>query len=396
MITTGFGFAASVFALLALYYVFTEKFGNAKVFKVVPTLIVFYVLFILCSHFGLWSYEEGSQVTATKQAMTDYGVPLLIFTAVVQSDGRKMLKLGPKLLAVYVLTCISIILGMIVAGVAFASKLNIPEMGGTMAAVTGSFIGGPENLYAAANIAELSDGGLANALLLIYVVFTPWMTMLIVLVPILADKFNKWTKADIRAIEDAASNINETAAEAGRNAGARDIFIVLGIAMMLELVSLVIGEKVEAIFPTFSQSITMYLIVTVVSLFVGTYTKLGQNPALPAISGTLAMVMLLLGCVGIDLGVFKDAGYFLATSATALIIHAVFMIIAAKLMHVDLQTLGCASIATIGGNSSAPVVATAYGNKAYITIATVMAAIGPVIGTFTGLFVGNVIDMMVK
>ena len=75
--------------------------------------------------------------------MTDYGVPLLIFTAVVQSDGRKMLKLGPKLLLVYVLTCISIILGMIVAGVAFASKLNIPEMGGTMAAVTGSFIGGP-------------------------------------------------------------------------------------------------------------------------------------------------------------------------------------------------------------------------------------------------------------
>ena len=72
------------------------------------------------------------------------------------------------------------------------------------------------------------------------------------------------------------------------------------------------------------------------------------------------------------------------------------MIVAAKLLRVDLQTLGCASIATIGGNSSAPVVATAYGNKAYITIATVMAAIGPVIGTFTGLFVGNVIDMMVK
>ena len=71
MITTGFGFAASVFALLALYYVFTEKFGNAKVFKVVPTLIVFYVLFILCSHFGLWSYDETSQVNATKQAMTD-------------------------------------------------------------------------------------------------------------------------------------------------------------------------------------------------------------------------------------------------------------------------------------------------------------------------------------
>lgn len=395
MITTGFGFAASVFALLALYYVFTEKFGNLKAFKVVPTLIVFYVLFILCSHFGLWSYDEGSQVMGAKQAMTDYGVPLLIFTAVVQSDGRKMMKLGPKLLAVYVLTCISIILGMIVAGVVFASKLNIPEMGGTMAAVTGSFIGGPENLYAAANIVELSDGGLANALLLIYVVFTPWMTMLIVLLPMVAKPFNKWTKADISAIEEAAGKIDDNSSDSGRNATARDIFVVLGIAMMLELVSLVIGEKVEAVFPTFSQSITMYLIVTVVSLFVGTYTNLGKNPALPAISGTLAMIMLLLGCVGIDLGVFKDAGYFLATSATALIIHAVFMIIAAKIMHVDLYTIGCASIATIGGNSSAPVVATAYGNKAYITIAVVMAAIGPVIGTFTGLMVGNVIDMLV-
>ena len=165
--------------------------------------------------------------------------------------------------------------------------------------------------------------------------------------------------------------------------------------MTLEAVSLLIGEKVEALIPSLSQSITMYLIVTVVSLLIGTYTKLGENPALPGISGTLAFVMLLLGCVGIDLGVFKDAGYFLATSATALLIHAVFMVIAAKIFKVDLFTLGCASIATIGGNSSAPVVATAYGNKAYITIAVVMAAIGPVIGTFTGLFVGRLIDFLV-
>ena len=394
MISTSFGFIASVFALLAAYFWFSGKVENFKFFKVIPPLIIAYIIFILCSHFGLWSYAENSPILDTKQAMMDYGVPLLIFTAVVQSDARKMLKLGPKLLTVYVLTCVSIILGMVVSAVVFASKLNIPEMGATMGAVTGSFIGGPENLYAVANVMNLSDGGLSNALLLIYVVFTPWMTMLIVLLPIIAKSFNRWTKADTTAIEEAAGRIDDSTKVLGATS-AKDIFFILGIGMTLEAVSLLIGEKVEALIPSLSQGITMYLIVTVVSLLIGTYTKLGENPALPGISGTLAFVMLLLGCVGIDLGVFKDAGYFLATSATALLIHAVFMVIAAKIFKVDLFTLGCASIATIGGNSSAPVVATAYGNKAYITIAVVMAAIGPVIGTFTGLFVGRLIDFLV-
>ena len=60
-----------------------------------------------------------------------------------------------------------------------------------------------------------------------------------------------------------------------------------------------------------------------------------------------------------DLRSFANAGVFFLSGVTVLLIHVIIMFLVAKLMKVDLCTLGIASIANIGGVSSAPVVAAA-------------------------------------
>ena len=69
------------------------------------------------------------------------------------------------------------------------------------------------------------------------------------------------------------------------------------------------------------------------------------------------------------------------------------MAIYGKLAKVDLGTLVIASIAAIGGVSSAPVVAATYG-KAYISISVIYGAIGSMVGTFAGLGVYYLLNML--
>lgn len=394
MIKTGFGFIASVFLILAVYLWFFGKYGDKKIFKYIPSVIILYVGIIGAATLGLWDYSSDAAVLSTKNTIMNMGVPMLIYLACVSNDARKIAKLGPKLLGVYVMTAVSIVLGIVIAAVIFVGKLNIPEVGGTFGALTGSFIGGPENLYAVANTVEMSDGALANTLMLVYVVFTPWMLFLIAGLPLFAKKFNKWTKVDLTVIEESANRIGE-GETTQRHATATDVFILIAVGATIEALGFWIGSFVEALIPSMTSTIVMYIIVTIASLLLGCYSKLGQNPAVSFMMPVFAYVMLFMGAIGVDFGMFKDAGYFLATSVTAILIHVILVVIYAKIAKADLYSLGCASIACIGGNSSAAVVATAYGNKAYITIATVMASIGPIIGTFIGLGVCHLLNIII-
>ena len=395
MIKTGFAFIASIFVILSVYNIFFAKYGDKKVFKVIPPIVILYLFIMGAGTLGLWDYSDGSAVLAAKSNIMNFGVPILIYLACVSNDIRKTKKLGKKLIGVYVATALTIMIGIFVGAILFSGKLNIPEAGNTFGAFSASFIGGPENLYAVANTVKLSDAALANALMLIYVVFTPWMLLLTAVVPIVAPRFNKWTKTnDLTIIAEAAERIDEGDTTEKREATATDVFVLFAVGGLIEAIGLWIGRIISSTFPAFSMwgSIIMYVIVTVVSLLLGCYSKLPKNPALKFATPLFATVMLFLGAVGVDLRIFMNAGWFLATSATALVIHTALMFLYAKLTRSDMYAMGCASIACVGGNSSAAVVAAAYGHKAYITIATVMAAVGPVVGTFLGLGLAQLLN----
>jgi len=89
----------------------------------------------------------------------------------------------------------------------------------------------------------------------------------------------------------------------------------------------------------------------------------------------------------------SQAPLYIVAGFMIILIHASIMIIFAKLFKLDLFSLGVASLANIGGVASAPILAGAY-NKALIPIGVLMAMMGYIVGTFMGLGVANILQII--
>ncbi len=389
IITNALQYFAALLAINALVFWIYKKYPN-KVFKWVPAVMVVFILVVCCNTFGVWSFKNEA-IAGARSGYLKYVIPFMIFCISVQSDVKKMAKVGPKMLSVMLLTSLSIVIGMIIAFVAWAKPLGLTHAPESFGAWTGSFVGGVENLYAVSDAVKLSADEQANVLLLINLVFRPWMTLLIVMAP-LAIKFNKWTKSDTTEIERIAANINEDAVVKGVPV-TLDLFTIMGIGFAVVALAFVGGDLLFALIPGVPSEVWRYLLVTVTGVLLGTYTNLGKTNGLELIGSVLATFTLAVSCSNTDLKTFLNAGTFLLCGLTVLGIHALFMILMAKVMKVDLFTLGIASIANIGGVSSTPVVAATYG-QSYQTVGVLMAALGSMIGTFVGLGVVEILTLL--
>lgn len=389
LVTNGLEYLA-VLALVNVGVTFFCKKFPSKIYKYVPPVLIMFLIIVCCNTFGIWTMENES-VNNTRLLLTNYAIPFLVFLIGAQTDVKRMIKIGPKLAGVFLATIISVVLGMTVTYFIFGNKLGIENVPGAFGAWTGSFVGGPENLYAIANGIGLGEAGTANVLLLINLCFRPWMTFLIILVAAVPI-YNKWTKTDISAIEKIAANIDEEEAKSTAAISPFDIFLIMGVGLAVVAVSQRIGPMIGQFTPSVPASVWSYSLVTVVSVFLGTFTKIKNVKGLGLLGSGFAAFMLMVNCSSVDLKTFANAGTFLICEITVLLIHALVMAIYGKLAKVDLGTLVIASIASIGGVSSAPVVAATYG-KAYISISVIYGALGSMVGTFVGLGVYYLLSM---
>lgn len=389
IITTALQYFAALLAINALVFYIYKRFPN-KVFKWVPAVMMVFVIVVLMNTFGVWSFDDPA-IAGARSGYLKYVIPFMIFCISVQSDVRKMAKVGPKMIGIFLIASISIVIGMIVAFKLWAEPLGLTHAAESFGAWTGSFVGGVENLYAVSDAVKLSADEQANVLLLINIVFRPWMTLLIVMAP-LAVKFNKWTHSDTTAIERIAARIDEDAVKE-EAPSVLDTFMIAGIGYAVVAIGFWGGDVLFSLVPGVPSEVWRYLIVTLTGVLLGTFTKLGKTNGLGLIGSTLATFTLAVSCSNTDLKTFMNAGTFLLCGVTVLAIHALVMVLVAKLMKVDLYTLGIASIANIGGVSSTPVVAATYG-KSYQTVGVLMAALGSMIGTFVGLGVCSLLKLI--
>jgi uncharacterized membrane protein len=88
-----------------------------------------------------------------------------------------------------------------------------------------------------------------------------------------------------------------------------------------------------------------------------------------------------------------QAPLYIVAGFAIIAIHIILMVLFAKLFKLDLFSLGVASLANIGGVASAPILAGAY-SQALIPIGVLMAMMGYILGTFGGLAVGKVLEMI--
>jgi len=385
MIENGFIYLA-LLMMIGSAIVYTEKKSQHKLFEYLPSIVIIYFVVMLFSTFGLWQKSES--VTATYKAVKSNLLPAMIFLMLLSADMREIFKLGKKMLLTFFLASVSIAIGFIGTFTFFHTYFE-PDSWKAFAALSGSWMGGTANMVAIQGALDLPDSAMGYTLLIDSIDYAIWVMILLALVPF-AEKFNLWSRADTSVIDEVGERL-ALKEEEKKPIDFASLFFLLGSALLVSA----LAQYGASFLPTTSFLTTTTWIVIIATL---AGTLFAMTP-LAKISGgsELANIMLYLIVALIasraNFAELTEAPLYILAGFVIIAIHVSIMIVFAKLFKLDLFSLGVASLANIGGVASAPILASAY-SKALIPIGVLMAMMGYIVGTFGGLMVGKVLEMI--
>lgn len=387
MIENGFTYL-TVLMMIGATIVYTEKKSQHKIFEYLPSIVIIYFVVMLFSTFGLW--EKTESVTATYKTVKSNLLPAMIFLMLLSADMREIFKLGKKMLLTFLLASVSIAIGFIGTFTLFHTYFE-PGSWKAFAALSGSWMGGTGNMVAIQGALNLPDSAMGYTLLIDSIDYAIWVMILLALVPF-AKRFNVWSKADTSVIDKVGERL-ALKEEAKKPINFVSLFILLAASIFVSAIS----QYGAALLPTtsFLTTTTWVVIIATLAGIVMAMTPLAKTAG----SSTLANIMLYLIVALIasraNFTELTEAPLYIMAGFVIIAIHVAIMVLFAKLFKLDLFTLGVASLANIGGVASAPILASAY-SKALIPIGVLMAMMGYILGTFAGLMVGKVLEMIAQ
>jgi len=385
MIENGFTYLA-VLMMMASGIVYTEKKTHSKLFAYLPGIVVLYFAVMLFSTFGLWHKTES--VTAAYKSVKSNLLPAMIFLMLLSADMREILKLGKKMLLTFLLASISIALGFVGMFALFHTAFGV-DAWKAFAALSGSWMGGTGNMVAIHGALNVPDSKMGYALLIDSIDYAIWVMILLALVPF-AKRFNIWSKADTSIIDDVGTKL-ALKEESKKAITFESLFLLLGVAFFVSALS----QFFAGYLPTtsFLTTTTWVVILATLAGIVMAMSPLAKLSGSMELGNIMLYLIVALIASRANFSELTQAPLYIFAGFVIITIHVIFMVIFAKLFKLDLFSLGVASLANIGGVASAPILASAY-SKALIPIGVLMAMMGYILGTFGGLMVGKVLEII--
>lgn len=205
------------------------------------------------------------------------------------------------------------------------------------------------------------------------------------------DKFNKWTKADTKVIDEVGLALEAEARANTKPLVWQNIILLMGSGLLVSALSQMAGTAINGVLPFFDKATWTVLVVTVLGLVLA-LTPFGKLRGTEEISNVLLYIVIALIASRADLASMGNAPVWLLSGFIILIIHVAIMVLLAKLLKIDIFTCAVASLANIGGTATAPVLAGTY-SSALVPVGIIMALLGYVIGTGGGLIVANLMSL---
>jgi len=384
MITTAFPYL-TILLFLASMLVYIEVKSKAKFFEYLPAIVILYFTVMTLSTLEVWTKTD--EINSAYKAFKSNLLPAMIFLMLLQSDIRKIFQLGKKILLTFFLASLSISLGFIVM---FALMHGLFEEGAWKAfgALSGSWMGGTGNMLAIQSALELPDSKMGYVLLIDSIDYAIWVMILLALVPF-AKQFNKWTKADGDMLEKLSSTLDTEKEK--KPIDFPSLFMMLGLALMVS----VVAQQVAPLLPTTSfltNTTWIVIFATLAGIGFG-MTPLSKEASAQPLANIMLYLIVALIASRANFAELGQAPLYIMAGFMIIVIHASIMVIFAKIFKLDLFSLGVASLANIGGVASAPILAGAY-HKALIPIGVLMAMMGYIVGTFMGLGVSMVLEII--
>ena len=394
-ITNGFTYIAFLM-FLAGGLLGLEKYTKWKIFNWVPPLVWIYVLNMIFCTVGLFD------MAATKPAYSSLKNNLLyamIFVMLLRCDFRKLAKLGPRMIAIFLGGSITLALGTFIGFPIFMKSLGGAESSwAAVSALYASWVGGSANMAAIAAALPVNEGAYGRALALDTVCYSLWIALLLMAVKI-APKWNKVCKADTSKLDEVAAIANKEVAAENKKATSADWVFIIGLSLIVSALSQEIGALMDkglcAIgLDMFGSATCTTVFVSVLGL-VCAMTPLGKLPATAELSSIYLYAVVSLLASRATLVDLVSAPMWIVYGLFILLIHVITYFLLSKIFKWDLCMVSTASLANIGGSASAPIVATAY-DPNFAGIGVLMGVLGAAIGNFFGLGMGALLQIFVK
>ena len=410
---------AIVFGILILslgFVFYTENIKTGfwpKFYKIVPGLFMAYFIPALFTTFRViapeWETENevGEVVKNSSQlyyVASRFLLPAALVLMTLSIDLKAIFNLGSKALIMFFTGTIGIIIGGPIA-ILLISIFSPETVGGAdfdavwrgLSTLAGSWIGGGANQTAMLEIYQYNPSKYGGMVIVDIVVANVWMAILLIGIG-KKDKIDKWLKADTSAIENLKQKVIHFSEKVKRNPSLTDFMIMLAIGFgtvgfghfcskylaefFANFVASIESQTWRNVFSFLGSSFFWLISVSTIVAIILSYTKAKNYEGAGASKLGSIFIYILVATIGMkmDLNQALENPGLLVIGLVWMTIHAVLLIIVAKIIRAPYFFLAVGSQANVGGAASAPIVAQAF-HPSLATVGVLLAVFGYAIGT---------------
>lgn len=387
-------------ALGFVFYTSSRKTGFwSKFYKVVPALLMCYLIPAILNSLGI----IGAEYTNLYFVASRYLLPASLVLMTLSIDLKAVFGLGPKALIMFLTGTIGIIIGGPIA-ILIMSVISPETLGGVgpdaiwrgLSTIAGSWIGGGANQAAMLEIYDYNPEKYGGMVLVDIVVANIWMALILMGIG-KEKKIDNWLKADSSSIARLKNKVSDYALSVTRIPSLADFMIMLafafgavgfshwgaaGISSFLSENFEVFNDTSSALSSFTSKFFWMITLATLIGIILS-FTKAKQYEGAGASKLGSIFIYILVATIGMkmDLTMVFDNPGLIGIGLIWISVHAVLLIVVAKLIKAPYFFLAVGSQANVGGAASAPVVAAAF-HPSLATVGVLLAVFGYAVGTY--------------
>jgi len=405
---------AVVLGILISILAFVFKTSNSKspfwkrFYSIIPSLLLCYFIPSIFNSLGIISGENSNLYFVSSR----YLLPSSLVLLTISIDLKEILRLGPKALIMFFTATIGIIIGGPLA-ILIVAKISPDLVGGIgydsvwrgLATVAGSWIGGGANQAAMKEIFSVSDILFSSMITVDVIVANIWMAFLLYGIGI-SPKIDKWLDSDSSSIEKLKQKMDNFRSGITRTPNLSDVFILLavgfGVTGIAHQISDFLAPYIKSNYPLLEKfSLTsnffwIIVLVTTIALLLS-FTSLRNLEGVGASRYGSVFLYILVATIGMKMNIFSifnNPGLFIV-GIVWITIHAVLIIVVAKLIKAPFFFLAVGSQANIGGAASAPIIASAF-HPSLAPVGVLLAVLGYAAGTYGAWLCGILMQSIVQ
>jgi uncharacterized membrane protein len=411
-------FGLLMISLGVIFYTSSREQGFwFKFYKVVPALFMAYMLPALWTTLGLIAPEwetlsssgEVEKHSSNLYFMSSrYLLPAALVLMTLSIDLKAVFNLGWKALAMFFTGTVGIVIGgpiaILAMSVIYPEALNGAGPDAVwrgLSTLAGSWIGGGANQTAMLEIYGYNQKLYGGMVFVDIVVANIWMA--IILIGVGKSKgIDKWLKSDTAAIEELKEKVSSFSKKVERNPSLSDLMIMMALAFgTVSLSHLFAGYlsgffndfigsmenvTVKNIFTFLGSSFFWMISLSTIGAILLSFTKAKNYEGAGASKIGSVFIYILVASIGMkmDLTLILDNIGLVGIGLIWMTIHALLLIVVAKLIRAPYFFLAVGSQANVGGAASAPIVAAAF-HPSLATVGVLLAVFGYAVGTIAAI-----------